>query len=68
MMNLDTPLKQILDDEKGLEVLKKHLGQFLDNPMLNMAKAMTLNQISVLAAGKFPPELLEKIKVDLEVI
>jgi len=69
VLNLDTPLGEIMADEEGLNVLKKHMSEGLKHPMLNMAKGMSLKQIAEFArlqGAKFPDDLLEKIKVDLE--
>ena len=42
---LDTTLGTILDDPKAKAVLDKHLPGVSSNPMVGMAKGMTLNII-----------------------
>ena len=42
---LDTTLGQILDDPNAKAVLDKHLPGVSSNPIVGMAKGMTLNMI-----------------------
>lgn len=42
---LDTTLGEILDDPQAKEVLDKHLPGVADNPMVGMARGMSLNTI-----------------------
>lgn len=42
---LDTTLGQILDDPQAKAVLDKHLPGVSSNPIVGMAKGMTLNMI-----------------------
>ncbi len=42
---LDTTLGDILDDPQAKEVLDKHLPGVSDNPMVGMARGMSLNTI-----------------------
>jgi hypothetical protein len=42
---LDTKVGEILKDTKAVEVLEKHAPGISKNPMIGMAKGMTLKQI-----------------------
>ena len=44
-LTLDSTLGTILDDPKAKAVLDKHLPGVSSNPMVGMAKGMTLNMI-----------------------
>ncbi|MEW5873425.1 MAG: hypothetical protein AB1894_29460 [Chloroflexota bacterium] len=44
-VTLDTTLGQILDDPQAKAVLDQHLPGVSSNPMVAMAKGMTLNMI-----------------------
>lgn len=45
---LDTTLGEILDDPQAKEILDKHLPGVADNPMVGMARGMSLNSILAL--------------------
>jgi len=42
---MDTKVGEILKDAKAVEVLEKHAPGISKNPMIGMAKGMTLKQI-----------------------
>jgi len=46
-------------------VLEKHIGMYLNNPMIEMGLDMSLEQIAPFAADLLTPELLETINGDL---
>lgn len=41
----DLKLGELMANEKALKVLKKHLGQMLENPMIEAMKGMTLSKL-----------------------
>lgn len=47
-LTLDTTLGTILDDPKAKAVLDQYLPGVSDNPMVNMVKGMTLNNLLAL--------------------
>lgn len=49
---LDTTLGEILDDPQAKEVLDKHLPGVADNPMVGMARGMSLNTILSMPQAK----------------
>jgi hypothetical protein len=49
---LDTKLGEILKDTQAVEVLEKHAPGVSKNPMIGMAKGMTLKQIVSMPQAK----------------
>ena len=49
---LDTKVGEILKDKKAVEVLEKHAPGVSKNPMIGMAKGMTLKQIVAMPQAK----------------
>jgi hypothetical protein len=49
---LDTKVGEILKDAKAVEVLEKHAPGVTKNPMLGLAKGMTLKQIVAMPQAK----------------
>lgn len=48
----DTTLGEILDDPQAKAVLDKHLPGVADNPMVGMARGMSLNMVLALPQAK----------------
>lgn len=48
----DTMLGEILDDPQAKAVLDKHLPGVADNPMVGMARGMSLNMVLALPQAK----------------
>jgi len=67
-ISIDAPLQLLLDDPITLEILKKYLGPFLENPMLDMAKALSLPKLSQLSKGQLPMSVVEMIGLELDKI
>ena len=59
------PLKALLDEPQGRRVLANHLGDLLEHPQLEMALAMTLDQLSSLVPDILTPQKIEAIRHDL---
>jgi hypothetical protein len=49
---LDTKVGEILQDTKAVEVLEKHVPGISKNPMIGMAKGMTLKQVVSMPPAK----------------
>jgi hypothetical protein len=49
---LDTKVGDILKDTKALEILEKHVPGISKNPMIGMAKGMTLKSILAMPQAK----------------
>ena len=65
--NGDTKMGVMLDDAAAKAVLLKFLPEIKTaGPMLNLARGMTLNQLSAMARGKIPPDKLQAIVAELE--
>ena len=67
--NGDTKMGVMLDDAAAKAVLVKFLPEIKTaGPMLNLARGMTLNQLSMVARGKIPAEKLQAIVTELETL
>ena len=67
-VNLDTTLGQILDEPQAKAVLDQYLPGVSSNPMVGMARNMTLNMIlSIPQAAQFgiTKDMVEKILADI---
>ncbi|MGZ9164966.1 MAG: glycoside hydrolase family 3 C-terminal domain-containing protein [Anaerolineales bacterium] len=64
-LHVGLPLKTLLDDEAGHDVLAHHFGGMLETPMIQMGREMSLKQISKLIPDILPPEQLKAINDDL---
>ncbi len=58
-------LRAILNDDQGHKVLERHFGPWLENPDLQMALDMTIDQIATLVPTILTPEKLQALVADL---
>jgi len=64
-LNLQSPLRAILDDDVAKAVVERHLPGFVQHPMLQMALDMTLPQVAAFAPDTITDEILRAIAADL---
>jgi beta-glucosidase len=64
-LHIGLPLKALLDDEAGHDVLAHHFGGMLETPMIQMGREMSLEQISKLVPDMLTSEQLKAINDDL---
>lgn len=64
-ISIDSPLQILLENDEALDILKKYLGPFLESPMIDMAKTLSIPKISQLSKGQIPLEVVEKIGSEL---
>jgi beta-glucosidase len=64
-LHVGLPLRTLLADSGARAVLDKYIGAHLDNPMIEQALDMSLEQIAPFAADLLTPELLKAINGDL---
>lgn len=62
---LDTPLQDIVADEKGKAVIEKHYPGMIALPEYEMFKAISLNQLQPYSNGKITDEMLAATAKDL---
>lgn len=67
-LSIKNKLSEILASKEGKKILKKHLGEHLNNPMLEQVKGMSIEQLSTIAGDQFPQPLVEAIDRDLQEI
>ena len=63
--NLDTPLQDIVADEKGKAVIEKHFPGMIALPEYEMFKAISLTQLQPYSNGKIADEMLAATAKDL---
>jgi hypothetical protein len=62
----NTKLGTLLDDPKVVEILEKHAPGLTSNPMLNMARDMTVGQALGMAGGVIGQDKVEAIQREVE--
>lgn len=72
-LSADSTIQQILDDPKGKEIFRKHLGdEALNNPQLSQAMGFSLRQVRAFVesqlAGMFTKEMLEAVDAELKAL
>jgi hypothetical protein len=63
--NLDTPLQDIVADEKGKAVIEKHFPGMIALPEYEMFQAISLTQLQPYSNGKITDEMLAATAKDL---
>lgn len=63
--NLDTPLQDIVADEKGKAVIDEHFPGMIALPEYEMFKAISLSQLQPYSNGKITDEMLAATAKDL---
>jgi beta-galactosidase len=64
---LDTPLSELLDNEKAIAILKQHLPELMGNPMLNQIKSMSIRKLASMEnADMLPPDKVLIIEEELK--
>ena len=68
---MDTKVGEILKDAKAVEVLEKHAPGISRNPMIGMAKGMTLKAIVAMPQAKqagLTEEMVEKVLAEINAL
>ena len=68
LKNQTITLGALLRDPRARAVLQRRFGQFLNHPMLGMAKGMTLAQLVALSAGRVPQAAVQETLKELEAL
>ncbi|WP_068402722.1 hypothetical protein [Kribbia dieselivorans] len=61
-----TTLGELLEDERVAAVFEKHAPGVTSNPMLGMAKGMSVNQAIGMAGAIIPQDKIDAIKAEIE--
>jgi beta-glucosidase len=64
-LHVGLPLRILLENEAGYAVLKRYFGDMLETPMVQMAREMSLKQLSEISPNTLTPETLQAISDDL---
>ncbi|MFT3894343.1 MAG: hypothetical protein QM730_22150 [Anaerolineales bacterium] len=68
---LDTTVGEILKDTKAVEILEKHVPGISKNPMIGMAKGMTLKTILAMPPAKeagLTEDMVKKVLTEINAI
>lgn len=63
-----TTLGTLLDDPEVVAIFEKHVPGLTKNPMLGMAKGMSVNQAISMAGGMVPGDGLAAIRAEVEAL
>ncbi|MFD1786624.1 hypothetical protein ACFSC3_03465 [Sphingomonas floccifaciens] len=66
--SLDTPVETLMADAKGKAAVDAVLPGIEAHPSYEMAKAMSFNQLAAMAPTLLTPEVLGKLKTNLDAI
>lgn len=66
MLTIDTPIEQLVADERAKAVLEKHVPGISAHPAYDQFKAMTLVQLKPWSQGMITDETLAAISADLD--
>jgi hypothetical protein len=66
--SVDSRLKDLLEDERALQVLRKHLPNHRDDPRVNQVLYETLRQIAWYPEAGISQEKLRAIDEDLKAL
>ncbi len=61
----DSSIGTLLDNPQAKAILEKHIPEFISNPQIEMARAMTLKQIQGFAGDALSDEVLARVDADL---
>jgi len=64
-ISLDTPIEQLLINEKTKAMLDARIPGLTSHPMLDQFKAMSLKQLQPMAGGQLTDAMLEAVAADL---
>ncbi|MCA3566512.1 MAG: hypothetical protein IOD07_04150 [Bradyrhizobium sp.] len=65
---LDTPIEQLVANEKAKAVLDADMPGLSSHPQYDMFKAMSLKQLQPMSGGSISDEILKKVETDLATI
>ena len=66
--NLDTPIEQLVANEKAKTVLDADMPGLSAHPQYEMFKTMSLKQLQPMSGGSISDEVLKKVETDLATI
>lgn len=61
----ESTFAEVIENEEAVKALEKYLGDFTNNPMLDMAKGMKLNYLATFAADQFTEKMMYQINTEL---
>jgi hypothetical protein len=63
---LDSPLSELLANEKAASLLREELPELMNNPMLVHIKSMSLRKLASMGGGMFPVGVLKSLEQKLK--
>lgn len=68
MANVNMKVKELLSDEKCIEILDRHLPGFSKDPRLKMGYGMTFRAIAMVPQVGLTPEQVDEIDKELNAV
>ncbi len=67
--SIESTIGDLFANEAAKGILEENLGAaFINNPMISMAKSMSLSQMASMSGGQFPADKLEAIDEALKAL
>ncbi|GAA2845429.1 glycoside hydrolase family 3 protein [Paenarthrobacter ilicis] len=63
-----SPIGEILDDPESSDIIARHVPELVGNPMISMARSMSLNALLGMAASKVDPTVLDELRNELSAL
>ncbi len=63
-----SPVGDILDDAESSAIIGRHIPELIGNPMLSMARTMSLNSLLDMAAAKVDSSVISALRAELEAL
>ncbi|MEN9933104.1 MAG: hypothetical protein RIS17_1677, partial [Pseudomonadota bacterium] len=64
-LTVDTPIEQLIANEKAKAVLDARIPGLTSHPMLDQFKAMTLKQLQPMSGGQLTDAMVDAVAADL---
>ncbi len=64
-VSIDTPIEQLIANEKAKAVLDARIPGLSSHPMLDQFKAMTLKQLQPMSGGQLTDAMVDAVAADL---
>jgi len=64
-VTIDNKIKEIMKDEKAVEVIEKYMPGFKTNPQMKMVYGLTLRALAKFPQANVAPEILAQLEKEL---
>ncbi len=60
-----TPIGELLDDPQSNAIISSHVPELVENPMVQMARALSLNAVLDMAGSSLDPSVISDLKAEI---